>query len=251
MAVERTWLNVSRPLTANGTVNGLIKVANAAGFYVRAKVYLQSTSQTAKVFQVQRVEGSTDIYLGPIGDDLTLRSDVSAYLVADSATVTLYEQQAIRFFMNDVMELVYDHAPVMALRSVLVDEYGRHWGPTNPLPVQLQSGSVQIGTVNAELEVQLSHQDNVPNPGDIHDSVRIGDGVSTITGSTVSSGRYSLDVLPSNALVKKRYNSIVVTARNSDGDPTQIEFRLGTTVVQTVNITYNADGDVDSVVSSI
>jgi hypothetical protein len=34
--------------------------------------------------------------------------------------------------------------------------------------------------VNGELEVQLSHQDNVPNLGDVADSVRVGDGTNVL-----------------------------------------------------------------------
>lgn len=64
-----------------------------------------------------------------------------------------------------------------AKRVLIVDELGNFNSPENPLFVQLSDGSVNIGTVNAELEVQLSHIDNDPDAGDVADSVRIGDGV--------------------------------------------------------------------------
>ncbi len=50
--------------------------------------------------------------------------------------------------------------------------------PSNPIHAQLSDGSINIGTVNAELEVQLSHIDDDPDSGDVHDSVRIGDGTT-------------------------------------------------------------------------
>lgn len=248
MASERNWLYVSQNFTANGTANGLITVANVAGFYVKAKVRVVSNTQPSLLLEVKRVNGTTQLEVGPVSSNIQDRADVSAYLVADGASITLYEQVIPKISHDDLSNYVYAREPIVAWRSVLVDEYGRFWGPTNPLPVQLQSGPIEIGTVNAELEVQLTHLDNTPDPGDVHDSVRIGDGANTMTGSAVSPGRYALDVVPANALIKKRYDSIVITARNADGDPTQIEYRLGTTVMQTVNITYNLDGDIDSVV---
>lgn len=248
MAYERLWAFVSRPFTANGTAGGLITVADTAGFYVKSQVRITSSTQPSLLLEVKRINGTTQIEVGPIGQSILERTDVSAYLVADSATITLYEQKIPPITNDSLLGYVYDREPIVALRSVMVDRYGRYYNTDNPLPVQLSDGSINIGTVNAELEVQLSHQDNVPNPGDVADSVRIGDGINTMSGSTVSPSRYALDVLPANALIKKRYDTIVVTARNLDGDPTQIEYRLGTTVMQTVNITYTTDGDVDTVV---
>jgi hypothetical protein len=64
---------------------------------------------------------------------------------------------------------------------------------TNPIYVRLSDGSISIGTVNAELEVQLSHKDNVPNAGDVADSVRIGDGVEELdlnTDGSVNANTY-------------------------------------------------------------
>lgn len=67
-----------------------------------------------------------------------------------------------------------------ARRIVNVDKDGNFISETNPLFVRLSDGSISIGTVNAELEVQLSHKDNTPDPGDVADSVRIGDGVDEL-----------------------------------------------------------------------
>lgn len=250
MAIERFWFAASQLFTANGTNTGLIEVADVANFYVKAKVRISSTSAPAQLLEIKRIEGKTRIFVGPIGSSIQDRTDVSAYLVAHNARIDLYEQEIPRIPPEDMMAAVYAREPIVAIRSALVDKYGEYWSSTNPLPVQLQSGSIQIGQVNAELEVQLSHQDNVPNLGDVHDSVRLGDGVQTMTGSSISAGRYALDVLPANSLIKKRFDGIFVTARNGDGDPTTIEFRLGASVVNTVNITYNVDGDVDTVIVS-
>lgn len=67
-----------------------------------------------------------------------------------------------------------------ARRVTIVDRDGIFNDTQHPLYVRLSDGSINIGTVNAELEVQLSHKDNDPDAGDVHDSVRIGDGVEEL-----------------------------------------------------------------------
>lgn len=64
-----------------------------------------------------------------------------------------------------------------AKRVVVVDPTGIYLGssPDKPIYVQLSDGSVNIGTVNAEVEMQLSSKDDFPDAGDQHDSIRIGD----------------------------------------------------------------------------
>lgn len=241
------------PLTANGTSSGLVTINSSfiKFIFVKQQITLLSNTQPKLTLEVKRVISPTQFYVGPVNGGIGERTNISAYLVSDGAQISVGLQDRPNIKPNDIMRSVYAEEPAVAIRTLSVDYLGRPYDVDNPVPVRLSDGSISIGTVNAELEVQLSHLDNFVHPGDIADSVRIGDGTNTMTGSVVSAGRYALDVLPSNALVKKRYDSIVVTARNLDGDPTQIEFRLGSTVVQTLNISYNLDGDIDSVVSSI
>lgn len=78
------------------------------------------------------------------------------------------------------LEVIRNNQTNGTQQSRLLDENGDAYSPTNPLAVQLSDGSVNIGTVNAEVEVQLSHIDNSPDAGDVADSVRIGDGVETL-----------------------------------------------------------------------
>lgn len=62
-----------------------------------------------------------------------------------------------------------------ARRVTVVDRDGIFNDAQHPLFVRLSDGSISIETVNANVSVQLTSKDNDPNPGDIHDSVRIGD----------------------------------------------------------------------------
>lgn len=69
-----------------------------------------------------------------------------------------------------------------ARRVVLVDPNGLFRGQdsANPLYVQLSDGSISIETLNANLAVQLTAKDNDPKSGDVHDSVRLGDGTNEV-----------------------------------------------------------------------
>lgn len=240
------------PLTANGTSSGLVTINSSfiKFIFVKQQISLFSNTQPRITLEVKRVISPTQFYVGPVNGGIGERANISAYLVSDGAQISVGLQDRPNIKPNDIMRSVYAEEPAVAIRTMNVDYLGRPYDVDNPVPVRLSDGSVNIGTVNAELEVQLSHQDNVPNPGDVHDSVRIGDGVQTMTGSQVRSGRYALDVLNASSLVRTMYDGIFVTATNLDGDPTTIEFRLGSTVVQTLNITYDLDGNVVSVVSS-
>lgn len=75
-------------------------------------------------------------------------------------------------------------------RVSLVDASGGEINGTNPLKVQLTDGSVNIGTVNAELEVQLSHASNNPDAGDIGDRVNTIDGFLDHRVEIINNVRY-------------------------------------------------------------
>src|SRR5690606_13016080 len=100
----------------------------------------------------------------------------SGFLVADNSRISAELQDRPAIPPDAYNRAVYDEEPTVALRNVLVDQQGRKYTADNPFPVQLSDGDVNIGTVNAELEVQLTDRDNYPNPGDVHDSIRIGNG---------------------------------------------------------------------------
>lgn len=48
-------------------------------------------------------------------------------------------------------------------------------------------------------------------------------------------------------LVTEDFDSVSVTSKNAEGCPLIVEYRLGTDLVATVTITYDVDGDLQSV----
>lgn len=124
-----------------------------------------------------------------------------------------------------------------AKRIVMVDSLGNFNSEDNPLFVQLTDGSITIGTVNAELEVQLSHLDNDPDAGDVHDSVRIGDGVKEITATEYGSSKNVIDTAPLGLSISRGkypgFSTVNVYGRNLEIDVANEEEinPLGTTFI--------------------
>jgi hypothetical protein len=177
MFIEKKLKHVDpRLLTVNGSSNGLVQVADARGFFVKQKVYLTSSTQPPLLVEVKRFNGLNSFYVGPLPPDgqIQKRTNISAYLVADGAAIQAEEQDRPGIKLDDIDRAVYAEEPIVAIRTIGVDPDGEYYTVDNPLPVQLSDGSINIGTVNAELEVQLTHLDNYPDVGDIHDSIRIG-----------------------------------------------------------------------------
>lgn len=129
-----------------------------------------------------------------------------------------------------------------AKRVTLVDGDGNPGlgnSSDNPIFVRLSDGSISIGTVNAELEVQLSHRDGAPDSGDVADSVRIGNG--EFEANVNEDGSFDMNML--NKLINKAHDDIEVMAKNDDGNPTVIEIRNLGSLVMTLNLIYDIDGD--------
>jgi hypothetical protein len=163
-------------LTADGTADGLITVPSTYPYKVGMVVSLSSTTLQPRRLKIKRVISETEMYIGEEKTKINEYSDLSIFLLADAATITYLEQQRPVIDILEIQRQVYEEEPTVALRQHSVDWLGRPYDKTNPLPVQLSDGSINIGTVNAELEVQLSHLDNVPDAGDVADSVQVGDG---------------------------------------------------------------------------
>lgn len=177
MAIERFWEKIGPvPLTADGTVNGKITVEDTDCFKVKAFVLLKSDTQGVQRFQIKRVISKTEMFLGLEGTKITARSDLSLFKASENTTIEQPEQEKVKLDQEDMDQATYEQEPTVARRSLLVDKGGNHYTVMNPFPVRLSDGEVHIGTVNAELEVQLSHKDNYPDAGDVRDAVNVVDG---------------------------------------------------------------------------
>lgn len=184
---------------ANGTTDGKITVQDTGLFKVKQKVFLYSnTQQSRDNLEIKKVLNETEMIIGPEKTPIHVYSDMSDFLVSDSSFIGSNEQFRPSIPIEEISRAVYDEEPTVALRSSLVDKTGNKYGTENPFPVQLTDGSVNIGTVNAELEVQLSHKDNYPDVGDVADSVRIGNGVYELKVNSDGSIDVNADISTTN-----------------------------------------------------
>lgn len=173
--IEKFYRAISAiALTASGTTNGKLTLASTLGFKVKMRVLLEDPVQEDIGLEVKRVNSETELEVGVIGAKITDRTDVSAYSATSTLRSALQKRPDIP--LQEIERAVFEEEPTVALRVKPVDPFGDCFTTKNPFPVQLSDGSINIGTVNAELEVQLSHQDDVPDSGDIADSVQVGDG---------------------------------------------------------------------------
>lgn len=244
---EQRWPRViASPISINGV---LITVPNTYNLRAKQQVQLQQIGVQPYPCEIVTVFNETEIQVKSIqrSEDRRPLSEIDfkkAIAIYDGGTLVALEQKRNILTGDIVNRAVYAEEPTMALRTHSVDYWGRPFTTENPLPVQLSDGSINIGTVEANLEVQITHLDNWPVPGRVHDSVRIGDGVNEVTAQNFAAiNQVALNVATLNRLVRVAHDEIEVVAESADGDPLEIEFRLDGQLVATINLEYNADGE--------
>jgi hypothetical protein len=218
MAIERKWPSIPpRLLTADGGTQGQVQLADTRGIKVKQRVVLSAVALPDLAVEVKRVLSDTLLIVGAIGKPIHDRSvNLSAYTTAAGAFIYAEEQDKAALTLEDRLYATYDQEPTVAWRTVLVDQLGRYYETANPLPVRLSDGSINIGTVNAELEVQLSHLDDTPNLGDVHDSVRVG-GPSGEEMEVNADGSINVNIVNSTGVTVNRViENIVVPNANQE-----------------------------------
>lgn len=180
MNTERRWAGVGPTnFTADGLDTGIITVEDTACYKVKMKVVVFSDTLQETALVINKVLSRTQMKLGPAGGKITDHTDMSTFLLADNAQIrSVADQDRSNIPPADYERAVYSEEPTMAKRVINVNKYGEENSPENPVYTQLSDGAIEIGTVNAEVEVQLSHRDNYPDAGDVADSVQVGDGAN-------------------------------------------------------------------------
>jgi len=247
MAIERLWEEIpARAFTANGTESGLVTLESTIQFRVNQKVKLTSNTQPPLNLIVKRVKSSTQMILGPIDKNILSRIDLTSYTVAAMAMVAAAEQNKTSIPEKDQLQMTLEREPINARRVYQVDDFGNAIGTTkeNPIHAQLSDGSIEIGTVNAELEVQLSRKNDDPDAGDIHDSVRLGNQDSELTFTkNDTEDKQAADIVALNELIDIPHDDIEVMQYNAAGDIEIVEIRENGQLKRTLTLTYNAAGD--------
>jgi len=161
--LERKLLAIAPQLfTADGTTNGVVKVADSCLFRFRQDVIIRATGLNPLKVEVKEIADSTTILVGAPIYSFKDRVDISAYTTALGATIEA-QRQAIKAI--DHLEIglsAFERSPVAAYRSVLVDKCGNIIDEDNPLSVGIDNITI------SDIDVKLKHNgvDPQPNNGD-------------------------------------------------------------------------------------
>lgn len=169
MAYEKRLPAVApQSFIANGTQDGKVTVADASLFKVKQNVVILSSTQINPLnVQVKRIDDINTIYVGDPAKAITDRTDLTLYLVADSANISAIEQNRPSIPEEQVERLTYEEEPTIARRAVLVDKMG------NKIDNIKDSNGVNRlavdGQFTAEVDVQVDvdidgYYDSLTNP---------------------------------------------------------------------------------------
>jgi hypothetical protein len=259
--MQKKWARVSpQAFISNGDSEGNLSVSNALLFKVQQKVRLFSDTKPPLDVEIKRITSAQSIRVQRVGDQISNNQgfNISDFLLADNARISADEQDRPAIPPDSYNRAVYEEEPTVALRTIQVDELGNKYNlnnpfpvdlqPTSPIPVVLTDGSVNIGTVNAEIEMQLSSKDNDPDSGDVHDSVRIGDqnNEATVEKAVVGT-KAGLNVNSLNETFSRPFNKLTVLTKNDDGKPLTIRSSYLGTPVQLMTLIWDVDGDFQDV----
>jgi hypothetical protein len=239
MANERSWRQVSAVFTANGTVDGIVTVATTRGFKVKARVQLQSTAQAQSEYEIKAIPNSTTIIVGPTGQPIDVYANVSAFLLADNASIVQYKQKRPPIGPGEIDRATYEEEPTVARRAILVDEFGALISDVNPLPV---NANVVIGGVNVDLD---AFDATAPDS-----TLSVGSEDGTALGT-----RHVIRVASDGSVMARNFSGLVpepktkidITSRNLNGDIASVRFFNGVSVICDLLLSYDINGDLLSV----
>lgn len=199
MALEGKMSAVAPQLfTANGTAQGIIALADTAGFRTKQVAYLKNgpSDPNPKPVQVKKVLSPTLLIVGAVDNKIAswVPLDISAYTTASSALIGAEEQNKNNIPQEDHYRAIYESDPVVADRVVFVDKYGNFYDKNNPMPIVFD-GTVSIGQVEV-----IGSNGNILEPntdGSINVNI-----VSVPTAGNTIINKYSeANALPSGSTV--------------------------------------------------
>jgi len=127
LSSQRLWFEIApRNLDADGGTRGELTISSTKGFHVKQKINLNAPGQNTLVGEVKRVINETLMIIGPICPELTKTLDLSAFTVANGATISAPEQKrpTINIEKNQTDRFEHEEEPIMAKRVILVDTNG-------------------------------------------------------------------------------------------------------------------------------
>jgi hypothetical protein len=160
MAIERKWDRIPpRAFALNGGANGSVFLNSTRNFKVKQKVVVSATGLPDLPLEVKRVISPTQLIVGPVSSKMTERQDLSDYLTSINPTIRAEEQDRPGIPTEQHERAVYAEEPIMAKRTISVDEYGNYYNDANPVAIKLPDS-----TTNFLSNISDGVDNIVPNP---------------------------------------------------------------------------------------
>jgi hypothetical protein len=128
MIEKRLKAITPRLLISNGTLNGSLAIKSTRPFKVKQYVIVSATSFPPLELEIKEINAPTELIVGPRNGSINTRTDISAYTVALSASILANEQKRPSIPFEEITRAVYAEEPIVANRSVLVDQDGEYIG---------------------------------------------------------------------------------------------------------------------------
>jgi hypothetical protein len=133
---KRLYAVSPKQFITNGNAFGAFEISDSSVFVVGHLVIIKSNTQPPIIAQVKRISNQNLIEVGDPNKPIQDRSiNLSAYLVADNATVEATEQNRPIIPQQEVERITYQEEPAVARRAILVDKFGNVIDNGNPLAV--------------------------------------------------------------------------------------------------------------------
>lgn len=116
---EKKWPTVI--LTPIGVADHVVTVSSTAGLHTKAIVALSAVGQETVEYEIKRVLNDTQLQVGLTGTAINKIEDPVQF---DGGMLTMSEQKRTEFGADIVLRAVYQEEPAVALRNVLVNQYG-------------------------------------------------------------------------------------------------------------------------------
>lgn len=112
------------------------------------------------------------------------------------------------------------------------------------------AGSSRQAGVNTNLELKVNDSDANSKLTDIKTKLDTLKTEFDDTQTELVAIKTRLNTEMASSLVKEKFDNIAIGTRNSDGKPLTILYKLSSTTVATLTVTYTADGYVDTITKS-
>lgn len=141
--LEKYWKEVpSQLFVANGTANGIVTLSSTSTFKMQQLVVILNPSLPSIAAEIKAILSETQMAIGPQSTNPNMRIDLSGY--GTSSTITAPEQPRPAVAIQDIERYTYEEAPIVARRTVAVDDAGNVLKFVRNAPGEAKSLAVSV-----------------------------------------------------------------------------------------------------------